>query len=231
VFRPRSAERSHPGDEASEASVLKSKPARAKRSPLWDIVETLVLAIVIFVGVRNVVLNFRVDGSSMEPNLHNGEMLIVNRQIYFRMDVNDVFDWLPGIQDNGTDEWYPFHPPQRGDIVVFQPPVMPSEPYIKRIIGLPGEQVSIHNGAVYIDGKRLDEPYLKGPTLGPGITAEKPVVVEPGHVFVLGDNRSNSSDSRIFGSIPISSIIGKAWVSYWPPDNIEVMPQPAYALH
>jgi signal peptidase I len=232
VFRPRSAESEpRPGNDAGEASGLRTKPKRTTRSPLWDIVETLVLAVVIFVGVRNVVLNFRVDGRSMEPNLHNGEMLIVNRQVYFHIDVNDLLDWLPGSQDSGTDEWYPFHPPQRGDIVVFQPPTMHSEPYIKRIIGLPGERVSIHDGAVHIDGKRLDEPYLNAPTNGQGVMTDGSHVVEPDHVFVLGDNRGNSSDSRMFGSIPISSIIGKASVSYWPPDEIEVMPQPAYALN
>ena len=216
-------------DDPNETTAVNPKKARAKRSPLWDIVETLVLALVIFVGVRSVVLNFRVEGSSMEPSLHNGEMLIVNRQVYTHFPSNEFLRSIPFIGQEDSDSWYLFHPPQRGDIVVFQPPLMHSEPYIKRIIGLPGEEVSVHDGGVYIDGKRLDEPYVNSLTLSQGITTNRPYVVEPDHVFVLGDNRNNSSDSRVFGSVPISSIIGKAWVSYWPPGDMAVVPHQTYA--
>lgn len=216
-----------PGNDPVETVIATPKKKR-KRSPLWDIVETLVLALLIFVGVRSVVLNFRVDGKSMEPNLQNGEMLIVNRQVYTHFDANSFLSSIPGIGEKEGNEWYLFHPPQRGDIVVFQPPLMHSEPYIKRIIGLPGESVSVHDGGVYIDGKRLDEPYLNSLTLSPGITTSRPYVVEPDHVFVLGDNRNNSSDSRVFGSVPISNIIGKAWIAYWPPGDMAVVPHQTY---
>lgn len=218
-----------PGDEPNDLAGTTTKKARARRSPLWDIVETLVLALLIFVAVRSVVLNFRVDGSSMEPSLHNGEMLLVNRQVYTHFDANSLLSTIPGIGQQVGNDWYLFHPPQRGDIVIFEPPQPHSEPYIKRIIGLPGESVSVHDGGVYIDGKRLDEPYLNSLTLSQGITTGQPYVVEPDHVFVLGDNRNNSSDSRRFGSVPISNIIGKAWVSYWPPGDMAVVPHETYA--
>ncbi len=218
-----------PGDDPNETITTKAKKARARRSPLWDILETLVLALVIFVGVRSVVLNFRVDGSSMEPSLHNGEMLLVNRQVYTHFDGNSLLSAIPGIGQQDGDEWYLFHPPQRGDIVIFEPPQTHSEPYIKRIIALPGERVSVHDGGVYIDGKRLDEPYLNSLTLSQGVMTDQPYVVEPDHVFVLGDNRNNSRDSRMFGSVPISNIIGKAWVSYWPPGEMAVVPHETYA--
>lgn len=219
-----------PGDDPNEAATAKAnKKVRSKRSPLRDIVETLLLALLIFVGVRSVVLNYRVDGSSMEPSLHNGEMLLVNRQVYTHFSEGSFLSSIPFIGLDNGDDWYLFHPPQRGDIVIFEPPMMHSEPYIKRIIGLPGEHVSVHDGGVYIDGKRLDEPYLNSLTLSQGVMTGEPYTVEPGHVFVLGDNRNNSSDSRRFGSVPISSIIGKAWVSYWPPAEVAVVPHPTYA--
>ncbi|MBX6341161.1 MAG: signal peptidase I [Thermomicrobiaceae bacterium] len=203
---------------------------RRKKSSLQEIVETLLLAVLIFVAVRSVVLNYRVDGMSMEPSLQNGEMLIVNRRAYSHVNVNALLNLIPGVSVSGTDEWYLFHPPQRGDIVVFHPPGQHSEPYIKRIIGLPGDRVAIHDGAVYINGKRLEEPYLASQTVWRGIAAHQEITVQPGQVFVLGDNRGNSSDSRVFGPVPISQIIGKAWIAYWPPSQMQILPHPHYTL-
>lgn len=230
-FTPRSTSdprfpKDEPQDPASPAVAHK----RESRSALWELVETLLLALIIFVAVRSVVLNYRVDGSSMETSLQNGEMLIVNRREYFHIDLNKLIDWIPGVTTSGTREWYPFRPPQRGDIIVFTPPgeSPDSEPYIKRIIGLPGDQVSIRDGGVYINGQRLNEPYALGPTMYRGFAASQDFVVPRGDVFVLGDNRNNSSDSRVFGPVPISNIIGKAWIAYWPPSAIQVLPHPNY---
>jgi len=187
------------------------------------VIETLLLAVLIFVGVRSIVLNFRVDGQSMEPNLLNGEMLIVNRRAYVHFDMR----WLPWESDSSGD-WYPFGKPSRGDIIVFNPPGQHSEPYIKRIIGLPGDRISVHDGAVYINDQRLEENYLTSDTEWQGI-ATKDVVVNPGYIFVMGDNRNNSSDSRVFGQVPISSVIGKAWVAYWPLSQVKLVSDPAYS--
>ena len=102
--------------------------------------------------------------------------------------------------------------PQRGDVVVFH--VDPdSDLLIKRVIGLPGDRVEIRSGQVIINGDLLDEPYITRPTYGD----YGPVDVPPLHIFVLGDNRGFSNDSRAFGALPLDSIIGRAWISYWPP--------------
>ncbi|CAN5738071.1 signal peptidase I [soil metagenome] len=206
------------------------KKDQERPSFIWEITETLVLALLIFVAVRSVVLNFRVDGLSMEPSLDTGQMLLVNRQMYFNFDANDVLNIVPFVEREGENVFYLLHPPQRGDIVVFSPPVgNASKPYIKRIIGLPGETITIHDGGVYVDGARLDEPYLQGTsTSWPNGDPNREVVVPEDHLFVLGDNRNNSTDSRSFGAISNDSLIGKAWISYWPSTVAGILGTPDY---
>ncbi len=212
-------------EEIANQSTLGSSPLARKRrkSAIQEIIETLLLAVLIFVGVRSIVLNFRVDGQSMEPNLQNSEMLIVNRRAYSHINIG----WLPW--ESSSADWYPFGRPSRGDIVVFNPPGQHTEPYIKRIIGLPGEKISVHDGAVYINDQRLQESYLTSSTDWRGI-ATQDLTIQPGYVFVMGDNRNNSSDSRVFGPVPISSVIGKAWVSYWPPSQATILTDPSFSL-
>jgi signal peptidase I len=193
-----------------------------------EIVETALIAVLIFVGVRSLVLNFKVDGSSMVPSLVNGEMLLVNKNAYESFDLYSLVDWLPGVDHAGAKEIQPFDGPNRGDVVVFDPPVTSSKPYIKRIIGLPGETIEIRNGRVFVDGIMLEEPYLDGNETDCGPRSCEPVTVPEGHVYVLGDNRSNSSDSRFFGTVEISSILGKAWITYWPVDHIGKVPTSDY---
>lgn len=233
MLRPLSQDAAlQPSDPDKQPPDPSAPPAPAQatgKSALWELIETLLLALLIFVAVRSVILNYRVDGNSMEPNLHDREMLIVNRREYIHVNLAALVDWIPGVDIEDSREWYPFGPPQRGDIVVFTPPNGSDEPYIKRIIGLPGDEVAIHDGAVYINGKRLEEPYLRAATTWRGML-EEPIVVPPGHVFVMGDNRNNSSDSRVFGPVPLERIIGKAWISYWPPSQMEVFAQPSYAF-
>ena len=207
------------------------QPKEKSSSVLWEITETLVLALVIFLVVRSFVLNFRVEGLSMEPSLDSGQMLLVNRQIYFHFDLNEVLNPLPFIERDGEHIIYPLHPPQRGDIVVFHPPVGRAEkPYIKRVIGLSGEHVAIHDGSVFVNGELLDEQYLGATTTSwPGRPPDYEVVVPEGHVFVLGDNRNNSTDSRSFGPVSVEEIIGKAWISYWPSAHLGILQTPDYA--
>jgi signal peptidase I len=213
-------------DDSAAEPLPQSKNSSGTRA-VREIVETLLLAVVIFVAVRLVVLNFRVDGSSMSPNLLNEEMLLVNRNVYFHFDLNEVRNWLPGDDRDGEDIIYMFHPPERGDIVVFDPPQESEKPYIKRVIALPGEKVTIDSGFVHINGERLEEPYIDGAiTQCNRDTCEW--TVPEGHVFVLGDNRQNSSDSRIFGAISVDNIIGKAWITYWPFDEIGLVPHYDY---
>ena len=206
-------------------------PPRAKpagRGATREVIETLVLALLIFLAVRLVVLNFKVDGNSMRPNLLNGELLLVNRNAYWSFDFNEVLDRVPGVDREGEWTFTPFHAPERGDIVVFNPPNGSNEPYIKRVIALEGETVEIRDGSVYVDDVELEEPYIDE-----GITeclsnSCDPVTVEEGEVFVLGDNRRNSSDSRSFGPVPIENLIGKAWVVYWPLDEGGIVPHYDY---
>jgi signal peptidase I len=207
-----------PDTAPEQLPVVAAEPPRAARNQasraVREIIETLLLAALIFFLVRLVVLNFRVDGGSMLPNLDNGQMLLVNRNAYQHIDVNG-------------SQYYPFDPPERGDIIVFDPPTNSDKPYIKRVIGVPGDEVTFGDGHVFINGKPLEEDYITERTrCGRSDTCD--VVVPPDHVYVLGDNRGNSQDSRVFGIVPVANIIGKAWLSYWPPDDFGFVPHENY---
>ncbi len=156
----------------------------------------LVIAIAIFFLIQAAVQSSVVVFSSMEPNLHPGQRLLISKVVY------------------------KFHEPERGDIIVFPNPNNPDEDYIKRIIGLPGETVEIKGGAVYINGSKLDEPYIKDP---PSRSFKEQEIPE-NEYFVLGDNRNNSTDSRAGWTVPRESIVGKAWVSTWPPGEWGLAP-------
>lgn len=211
-----------------EDSIAPTKPKKQGMTAVREIVETLLLAFVIFVAVRAVVLNFKVDGESMAPNLQNQEMLLVNRNVYFHIDLNGWLDALPGVERDGERIVYPFHPPERGDIIVFEPPTVSDKPFIKRVIGLPGETITIENGFVYIDGVQLEESYIEGGITECNRSRCDPITVPEGSVYVLGDNRRHSSDSRIFGTVEIDDIIGKAWVTYWPLSDFGFVPHYDY---
>ncbi|PWH16358.1 MAG: signal peptidase I [Ardenticatenia bacterium] len=180
--------------ETSDMTLAQeAQPASTKnvRSVIGEILETIVLTLVIFFVIQMLVRNFRVVGTSMEPNLHNGQYLIIDK-ISYR-----------------------FSDPQVGDVVVFEPPNRPGEDYVKRIIGLPGQLVEIRNGQVFIDNKPLEEPY----TVRRGSYSMEPRLVGPDEYFVLGDNRDSSSDSHMWGMLPRANIVGRAWISYWPPSS------------
>jgi signal peptidase I len=160
---------------------------------LRDVLETILPAVLIAILINFFLAQAtQVHGQSMEPTLHSDQRLVVEKVSYR------------------------FHGPRRGDIIVLKSPQRNSELLIKRVIGLPGETVEIKQGWVYINGQDLDEQYLERSTGGNW----GPIIVPPLHVFVLGDNRSFSNDSRAFGMVPIKNIIGRAWVSYWPLDEV-----------
>ncbi|MBX6378191.1 MAG: signal peptidase I [Clostridia bacterium] len=171
--------------------------ARSGGRAVWEVLQTVIVAFLLAVLLRTfVVESFVVRGSSMYPTLVDGERLLVAKFTYR------------------------FTEPRRGDIIVFRSPLNPQEDFIKRVIGLPGETVSIQGGAVYIDGKPLDEPYIRRHDAG----SLRPVTVPPGHLFVLGDNRVNSEDSRYFGAIRQEQVKGKALIVWWPPVEAGVLP-------
>jgi signal peptidase I len=190
----------------SEQREYVEEPPEALQSPLarlWptlrEIIETIVLAAIIWLAVNFATARYVVDGTSMEPTLHTGQFLIVNRLIY-RLGF-----------------------PQRGDIIVFHYPGDPTDDYVKRIIGLPGDHLLIEGGKLYINDVLLDEPYLPENMRTFPRSRYSNVVPEDSY-FVLGDNRLGSSDSRNWGMLERELIIGKASFSYWPPQEWGAIP-------
>ena len=156
---------------------------------LRDLAFALMIAALVVVFVVQPV---KVEGTSMLPRLHDGERIFVNKLIYYG---------LPELE--------------RGDIVVFWFPNDPTKSYIKRVIGLPGETIQLRAGRIFVNGKELQEPYLEH-ALNVAAADEPPTYVKPHYYFVMGDNRDNSSDSRMWGLVPEKYIYGKALFRYWP---------------
>jgi len=181
-------------------------PAKPSRwagigSAVRELIETLVLTVVIFLLIRFAVQNFRIEGFSMEPNFHDGQFILVNKIEYM------------------------LKMPERGDVVVLIPPTSANRDFIKRIIALPGDQVQVTDGKVYINGALLDEPY----PLNPGSYSTGVMTIAPEEYYVLGDNRNNSSDSHAWGTVSVKKIVGKVWATYWPPQMIGFVPDYSYA--
>ncbi|MGH2461982.1 MAG: signal peptidase I [Chloroflexota bacterium] len=196
------------------------------KAALRDIFETLVLTVVIFLIVQAIVKNFKVEGTSMEPTLHNNEFLLVDRAVYWSVSQGAAQVVVPSAKSpDGSSQVFVFHGPQRGDIIVFKYPRDTSRDFIKRVIGLPGDVVAIHNQHVYVNGHALAEPYIMA---APDYSMP-PVQVPSGQYFVLGDNRNDSSDSHVWGTVPAYDIIGQAWVSYWPLGDWQFFPSSAMA--
>lgn len=170
-----------------------TKGADIKRFIL-DLLETLVLAVILFLVINAVSARVRVDGFSMIPTLQDGEFILVNRLAY------------------------KFAEPKRGEIIVFRSPVVPDEDLIKRVIGLPGDTVEINDGNVYVNDTMLDEPYIAAEPIYSG----KWQVVD-GYLFVLGDNRNDSSDSHSWGLVPMSNVVGRSILIYWPFDQWDIL--------
>lgn len=168
-----------------------------KRSHLTrDIVETAILVIFIFVVMRFVVQSYHVEGTSMEPSLRSSEYVAVNKIAY----------------DFG-------HTPERGDVIIFHYPKNRSVDYIKRVVGLPGDTITVTDKTVMVNGTLLDEPYISAPSNPQG---EK-WVVPANSYFVLGDNRPVSDDSRYWGFVPKDDIVGKAVLVFWPTSQWQVI--------
>jgi signal peptidase I len=164
---------------------------KSKRSScvgfIVDTVETILLALVLFIVINALSARVRVENISMKPTLQPGEFLLINRVAY------------------------KIGEPAIGDIIVFHAPGASDLDYIKRVIGLPGDDVKVADGVVYVNGQPLYEPYIADP---PRYTGEWQV--PPDQLFVLGDNRNNSSDSHMWGYVPYEDIVGRALFIYWP---------------
>lgn len=185
-----------PSSQPQNSPALPETTPAPKRASLGAIVATLVQelvltflpALVLALLINHFVAQTTyVLGQSMEPNLHDDQHLLIEKVTYR------------------------FGEPERGDVIVID--VDHAEiPLIKRVIGLPGETVEIRASQLFIDGQPIDEPYLSGVLQ----RDYGPTTVPEDHVFVMGDNRNNSNDSRYFGAVPLDKVLGRAWVSYWP---------------
>jgi signal peptidase I len=177
------------------------EPKSRTKSAFREVVETIVFTLLIYFLVRTFLFeNYRVVGSSMFPTLEDNQFLVVNKLAY-------------RLQQ-----------PQRGDIIVFRDPHDKERKLIKRVIGLPGDVLEVRQGQVFVNDQRLEEPYIQDPAR----YSRPPSSVPDGQYFVLGDNRNNSSDSSNWGTLPRENIVGKAWLSYWPPPLWGVIPHETY---
>ncbi len=182
-----------------------NQPANSRQDPagprqqalLREVTTTLLITIVLFLGLRYSAQAVPLDGPSMQPGLHSDERVLVNSLAYV------------------------FRQPQRGDVIVFHPPNALTERYIKRVIGLPGDTIRLTLTSVYINGVKLNEPYIAPVPYGfPENQETETVHLGSDQFFVMGDNRTNSQDSRSFGPITQREIIGKAEFVVWPVNDI-----------
>jgi signal peptidase I len=166
-----------------------------------EVAITVLIAVAVFALLRLTVQSYEVRMSSMEPNFYEGDCIMVNKVTYRSSD------------------------PQRGQVIVFTPPFPSEYPFIKRIIGLPGDTVEIRDEKVFVDSIPLEEEYVMAP---PNYTMQATRVPETEY-FVLGDNRNNSNDSHSGWMVPRDNIIGKAWFIYWPPSSLRVVKHYSYS--
>ena len=172
---------------------------------IWEILKIVIISLAIIVPIRYFVVQpFFVRGASMHPTFESGDYLVIN-EIGYRIAE-----------------------PRRGDVIVFRPPQGNGQFYIKRIVGLPGEAVSVRDGSVFVGQdllsmELLDEPYISGSTPG-----NRTAQINDNEYFVLGDNRNASSDSRNWGPLPRENIIGKAWIRAWPIEGFNIVKRPSY---
>lgn len=180
-----------------------------------DLVETLVIGVSIFMLVYLVLMQpHQVSGHSMDPNLQSADYLLTDK-VSYRL-----------------------HPPERGDIVVFHAPDAANCvegtgcDYIKRVIGIPGDTIEIKNEQIYLNGSVLDEPYIPDgtPTYPGAFSKDRVISLGQNEFFVVGDNRTQSSDSRVWGPIQPSMIVGRAFFRYWPIQSAMFLPEVSYSL-
>ncbi len=184
-----------PGTSAPESLPGKSHDSTIRRV-IFDIAETLILALVLYFGIDAISARVRVQNVSMQPTLFEGEFVLVSKLAY-KIGETKI-----------------------GDIVVFHAPTEPGEDFIKRVIGTPGDQVKIYSGEVFVNGFRLDEVYLAD---APNYDGEW--LVPEDNLFVLGDNRNQSSDSHRWGFVPLENVVGRAVVVYWPLSKFTILDQ------
>lgn len=189
-----------PEEPTFQPEVVEPEKKNVLRSALFEILQTLLLAVFLYFAIDAVFARVRVVNISMQPTFYEGDVLLVNKLAY---KVGKM---------------------HTGDVVIFHNPNDLAEDYIKRLIGKPGDTVRVAGGVVYVNDVALDEPYIKEK---PYYSGEWQVPLD--EVFVLGDNRNMSSDSHSWGFVPLNDLVGKALVTYWPLDALKLVKLPKYA--
>lgn len=188
IFEPQVADPNAPLIEGVEGEVVGEDNKDRWKSIFFELVETLALALILYLIINMATARIRVDGSSMFPAFQDGNFVIVNRLAYRFGEI------------------------ERGDVIVFPYPNNPEEDFIKRVVALPGDRISLNQGKVLINGILLEEPYI----MEPARSQLSEFILPEGVVWVMGDNRNASSDSRSWGVLPVEDIMGKAVFTYWP---------------
>jgi signal peptidase I len=188
----------------TELHTASEKPGIVPNHSVWrDVIEILLLIITIYTLVNLATSRAVVEGQSMQPNFYTGQLVIINRFAYF------------------------FSSPARGDVIVLHDPKDVTQDFIKRVVGLPGETVQIKEGRVYVNGTIIEEPYIQDFCRA---GCDGTWQLKKDEYFVLGDNRNNSFDGHAFGALPRDLIVGQAWIRYWPPQDIGLIPHPTYGI-
>lgn len=188
-----------------------------------EYIEAIAIAVVVFFILQVSIQNFKVEGSSMEPTLANGEYLLVNKLAYLRLDMDRLSELIPFWESEKSETRFLFQTPHQGDVVVFHYPVDPDRDFVKRVVAVPGQTVEIRRGHIYVDGESLEAPY---DYTGQAHDQMSVRMMGQDEYFVVGDNRRYSSDSRDWGPVPMDNIVGKAWLIYWPAPKLGFMENP-----
>lgn len=193
------SERSYHDDQQFRTSGEERRPPRKKGGGALEYLVILVISFALVFGfVRPFVMEaFWIPSGSMIPTLEIGDRVLVNKFIYR------------------------FTEPKRGDIIVFTSVDTPNEDLIKRVVGLPGDEIAVRHGRLFLNGERQKEPFTNKSLPDRSFYAK--TTVPKGHVFVMGDNRGNSADSRVFGPLPKKNIEGEAFLRFWPPHRIGLL--------
>jgi len=216
-----------PQDDYLPEGVLALPDEHRVRRFSLDVIETLALSVLIFILMQFLVQNYVVTGGSMQPSIEDNELILVNKAVYFSLDRESVDDLIPFFDLPDGDDVYLFHPPQRGEVIVLNSQEGDNIDLIKRVIGLPGDTIEFDSrgGPIRVNGVEIEETWLsdRQRTRGQDIT------LGDDEYFVMGDNRRSSQDSRQWGTIGRDDIVGKALLTYWPPNKIGTSPHETQA--
>ena len=176
-----------------------------------EIAETFVVVMLVFLTLQVTVRTYQVEGHSMAPTMESTDYVLVNKIVYTKFQKNVLNNFLPFVDMESQEVMFPFHSPQRGEIVIFKYPQDETREFVKRVVGIPGDLVEIKKGHVYVNSEKITEEYVSYRDKD----STRKFKVGSYSYFVLGDNRISSNDSRDWGVVPAKNIVGKPWVTLW----------------